>query len=365
MEVKDNYYAIVMAGGKGERFWPQSRSSHPKQLLRLIGNLTLIEQTVNRLTPLVKPENIIVITNQDYIAPMRSILTALPEDNIIGEPVGRDTAPCVALAAGIVKARSKDKNAVMMLLPADHIIRNTPAMLQVLDDSAQLAQQGDIVTIGVNPTFASTGYGYIHCGEKIAADTATTFFKSRGFKEKPDLKTAEQFLADKCYKWNSGMFIWSVGTIMQAFERYRPDLAACAECLQQAVEDDRLTEVLADKYEKCEKISIDYAVMEKVENVTVAECSFEWDDVGSWTALRNQIRPRENNNVVRGLFESLDATNCIIAGDSKHLIAAIDVDDLIIVHTDDATLVCNAKSAQRIKELVHRLSEKPETRRFI
>ena len=154
MMIKDNYYAVVMAGGKGERFWPQSRTSHPKQLLRLIGNLTLIEQTVARLMPLVKPENIIVITNHDYIAPMQALLTNLPQDNRIGEPFGRDTAPCVALAAGVVMARAKDKNAIMMLLPADHVIRDTDSMLRVLDDSAKVALEGNIVTIGVNPSLA-------------------------------------------------------------------------------------------------------------------------------------------------------------------------------------------------------------------
>jgi mannose-1-phosphate guanylyltransferase len=362
---KDNYYAVVMAGGKGERFWPQSRTSHPKQLLRLIGNLTLIEQTVARLMPLIKAENIIVITNHDYIAPMRSLLTNLPEENIIGEPVGRDTAPCVALAAGVVMARAKDKNAIMMLLPADHVIRDTDSMLKVLDDSAKVALEGNIVTIGVGPSFASTGYGYIQCGERLEIDSETAFFKSLGFKEKPDSPTAEKFIADDCYKWNSGMFVWSVNTIIKAFKKYVPSLAKSVVAFQHATEQGKLETVLAEEYKHCEKISIDYAVMEKVDNVVVAECAFDWDDVGSWTALRNQIRPRQNNNVIRGKFESLGTSNCIVVGDTNHLITAIDVDDLIIIHTDDATLVCNAKSAQRIKELVHLLGEKPETRRFI
>jgi mannose-1-phosphate guanylyltransferase len=363
--IKDNYYAVVMAGGKGERFWPQSRTSHPKQLLRLIGNLTLIEQTVARLMPLIKPENIIVITNHDYIAPMRSLLTDLPQENIIGEPVGRDTAPCVALAAGIVMARSQDKNAVMLLLPADHIIRDTESMLKVLDDSAKVALEGNIVTIGVNPSFASTGYGYIQCGEQLPQDSETSFFKSLGFKEKPDLATAEKFIAEECYKWNSGMFAWTVDTILNAFKQHAPALAKSAIVLQKAAKKGNLDAVLAEEYPQCERISIDYAVMEKVDNVVVAECAFDWDDVGSWTALRNQIRPRENNNVIRGMFESIDASNCIVVGDANHLITAIDVDNLIIIHTDDATLVCNAKSAQRIKELVHILGEKPETKRFL
>ena len=361
----EHFYAIVMAGGKGERFWPQSRVSHPKQLLRLIGNLTLIEQTVERLLPLVKPENIIVITNQEYVAPMCSLLSQIPAENIIGEPVGRDTAPCVALAAGMVRSRAGTDAAVMMLLPSDHVIRDSDAMLEVLADSAEVAAKGNIVTIGINPSFASTGYGYIHCGEEVPGKLKTRFFKSRGFKEKPSLETAEKFLAEKCYKWNSGMFLWTVGTIMKAFKQHAPDLYNAAVAFEKADTNGTIATELRERYEKCNKISIDYAVMEKVDNVVIAECSFDWDDVGSWTALRNQIRPSENNNVVRGLFEGIDSKNCIVVGDSKHLIAAIDVEDLIIVHTEDATLICNAKSAQRIKELVQKIGATPELAKFL
>jgi len=362
----NNFYAVVMAGGKGERFWPQSRVNHPKQLLRLIGNLTLLEQTVERLKPLVPAENILIITNKDYVAPMQSLLTNLPAENIIGEPVGRDTAPCVALAAGIVRAKAENDDAIMFLLPADHVIRNVQAMRDELEDCAKLAGGKDsIVTIGVNPTSASTGYGYIKCGEQLSDGTNTKFFKSLGFKEKPNIETAEKFVRDGNYKWNSGMFVWSVKTIMDAFKQHAPHLEAMAKRFTEASLQNNIECAMADEYKKCDKISIDYAVMEKVEDVIIAECSFDWDDVGSWTALRNQVRPDEKNNVVRGLFEGIDSANNIVVSDSKHLIAAIDVEDLIIVHTDDATLVCNAKSAQRIKELVHTLGLNPELSKFI
>lgn len=361
----DNIFAVVMAGGKGERFWPQSRASHPKQLLSLIGNLTLIEQTVDRLSPFVKPENTIVLTNKDYVAPMQSLLYSLPKENIIGEPVGRDTGPCVALATAIVKSKATNDNPVMLLLPADHVIRNSRAMLAVLKDSCELAEDGSIVTIGVNPTFPSTGYGYIQCGDKCDTSTDTSFFKSKGFKEKPTIEVAENFLKDGSYKWNSGMFVWSAKTVYSAFQEYAPKLAELTDGLEKAARGNDFINELNDIFPSAEKISIDYAIMEKVDNVIVAECSFDWDDVGSWTALRNQIRPEQNNNVVRGLHVGLDSEDCIIVGDSKHLITTVDVKDLIIVHTDDATLVCNAKSAQRIKELVHLLGEKPEMAKFI
>ncbi|MDD5596841.1 MAG: sugar phosphate nucleotidyltransferase [Victivallaceae bacterium] len=362
----NNFYAVVMAGGKGERFWPQSRVNHPKQLLRLIGNLTLLEQTVERLNPLVPSENILIITNQDYVAPMRSLLKNLPAENIIGEPVGKDTAPCVALAAGIVQAKAGNDNAVMFMLPADHVIRNTKAMRTELEDCAELAAESDnIVTIGVNPASASTGYGYINCGGQIASPDGTRFFKSLGFKEKPNIETAEKFFENGNYRWNSGIFIWSLKTILEAFRKHAPYLESMARRFNEAFVKGDIDRVMTDEYDKCDKISIDYAVMEKVDNVVVAECSFDWDDVGSWTALRNQLRPDKDNNVVRGLFRGLDCRNNIVVGDTKHLVAAIDVEDLIIVHTDDATLVCNAKSAQRIKELVHNLGFYPELSSFL
>ncbi|MDD5727784.1 MAG: sugar phosphate nucleotidyltransferase [Victivallales bacterium] len=361
-----NFYAVIMAGGKGERFWPQSRTDHPKQLLRLIGNLTLLEQTVERLKPLVPAENILIITNQDYLAPMRSLLSDLPPENIIGEPAGRDTAPCVALATGIVSVKSGNADAVMFLLPADHVIRNVAAMRTQLEDCARVAgDTGNVVTIGVNPATASTGYGYIKCGERLAEDSGTKFFAGLGFKEKPDVETAEKFLAAGNYKWNSGIFIWSVKTVRAAFRKHAPYLEDMTEKFSRAFARHDIDQAMADEYAACDKISIDYAVMEKIENVIVAECAFDWDDVGSWTALRNQLRPDRQNNVVRGLFENLDSRNNIVVGDSKHLIAAVDVKDMIIVHTDDVTLVCNAKSAQRIKELVHKLGTNPELAKFL
>jgi len=230
-----NFYAVVMAGGKGERFWPQSRINHPKQLLRLIGNLTLLEQTIERLRPLVPDENILIITNQDYLAPMRSLLSNLPPENIIGEPIGRDTAPCVALAAGIINAKAGNNDAVMCLLPADHVIRDVEAMRSELEDCARMAaENNNIVTIGVNPSSASTGYGYIKCGEPVSTGSGTKFFNSLGFKEKPNIETAENFLAAGNYKWNSGIFIWSVKTIRNAFRKHAPYLEHMAENFSKA-----------------------------------------------------------------------------------------------------------------------------------
>lgn len=364
MEMKD-IFAVIMAGGKGERFWPQSRISRPKQFLRLVGDLTLIEQTVERLKAMVNLENIIIITNRDYVAPMQSLLSELPKNNIIGEPVGKDTAPCIALASALIRSKTDSENVIMLTLPSDHIIRDTDALINVLKDSTEMARKGKIVTIGVNPTFPSMGYGYVQCGNPIQTGLSTRFFESKGFKEKPNYITAQKFLSEGNYKWNSGMFVWSLSTIIHAFRKYAPELAKAAEVLKKAAQKGELEKRLEVEYSKLERISIDYAVMEQAENVIIAECSFDWDDVGSWTALRNQMRPSENNNIITGLHIGLDTTDCIIVGDAKHLISTIDVRDLIIVHTEDATLVCHTKSAQRIKQLVQDMSSKPELSRFL
>ncbi len=364
-----NFYAVVMAGGRGERFWPQSRASRPKQMLRLLGSLTLIEQTVARLHPLIPRENILVITNNDYVGPMRSLLTNLPPENIIGEPFGRDTGPCVAMAAGMVRNLcGNNEKAVMIMLPSDQMIDNCEAMRQVLSDAGETAANNSkIVTIGINPTYASTGYGYIKCGAPIQSESQTRFFHSLGFKEKPNVETAERMLSEGNYRWNSGIFIWSLGSITNAFERYAPALNEMAKAIAAACAEDRLQETMLEEYRKSAKISIDYAVMEKLppEDMCVAESTFGWDDVGSWNSLRNQLKPDGNNNVVRGLFQGVDVHNSIIVGESDHLIAAVDVQDLVIVHTDDATLVCNAKSSQRIKELVALISKNPELEKFV
>lgn len=359
-------YAVVMAGGKGERFWPQSRNSHPKQLLRLIGNLTLIEQTVDRLFPLIAPERVIVVTNEEYVAPMRSLLSNLPPKNIIGEPAGRDTAPCLTIAAAVIREISGSENSVMIALPADHIIRKKEEFQQNLRDSADMAaKSGKILTIGVNPTFPSTGYGYIRCGDKPQSLGKTLFYDSLGFKEKPNSALAEKFAADKAYRWNSGIFVWTLSAFFKALDKYAPELGKMAKNIQKACKEDKLAAGMEAEYKNCPRISVDYAVMEKADNVAVAESSFDWDDVGSWTALRNQIRADADNNVIRGLHESIDTKNCIVVSDPKHLVATVDVDNLIIVHTDDATLVCSSRSAQKIKDLVKEISTRPELSRFL
>ncbi len=362
---RDDVYTIIMAGGKGERFWPKSRIKKPKQLLNLVGEITLIEQTVKRLENLVPLNNIIIITNKLYEKSIADLLPNLPIENIIGEPEGRDTAPCVALATALVKRKTSEENALMILLPADAVIHDALSMTKVLSNAADVAKDGAVVTIGVNPTFPSTGYGYVKCGAKLATTTETLFYQSEGFREKPDAETAKEFLSDSSYKWNSGMFIWSLKTISDAFSKFTPKLADMIAEFAKPSSNEDFIKLLNDEFPKQEKISVDYAIMEKIENVVIAECTFDWDDVGNWPALRNQLDTDKNNNTVKANYIELNSKNNIIIGDKEHLIATIDVEDLIIVQTEDVTLICKEESAQKIKNIVQNLSKDEILKKYV
>ncbi len=363
MTPKDTY-AVIMAGGKGERFWPLSRASKPKQLLSLLGGRTMLEETVARLDPVIPTENIIVITNKSYEEDIRSLLAHLPEANIIGEPCGRDTAPCIALAAAFISAKNTNPNAAMIVLPADHVINDTESFQRVIEDCAKASAKGHIVTIGITPNSPSTAYGYIKCSSPIDLGTHTRFLAADKFIEKPDIETARALAGDPAFKWNSGMFAWSVSTIIAALHNSAQEIASKISIIKDAVLQDRLDKTLESVYTDFPKISIDYAVMEKSKAILVAECSFDWDDIGNWTALRNQISPDDNNNTVKGLHLGINTTDTIVYGDGSHLVATVGVKDLIIVQTNDATLVCSSESSQRIKEILRLAAENNELKRF-
>jgi mannose-1-phosphate guanylyltransferase len=365
---RDNFYAVIMAGGKGERFWPQSRIKKPKQLLNILGEKTLIEESVIRLRPIISEKNIIIITNKLYVEQIKKLFPNIPEDNIVGEPVGKDTAACIALAAALATSKSgKESNPVLAVLPADHIIKKTESFCKVLEESAEIASNSDkIITIGITPTEPSTGYGYIKYGEKYeSVNFPTHFYCVEKFFEKPDYETAVGFLKEGNFKWNSGMFLFSFKTIFDAFHKYLPEMANGINCMLQGASENNFENAVCDFFEICPKISIDYAVMEKADNILVAESTFEWDDVGSWTALKKHLQTDKNDNAVLGKFLQLKTNNCIVSTSSDHLVATIGVQNLIIVHTDDATLVCKEEDAQNIKELVHILSENSETKEYL
>jgi len=351
MKSSPHHYAVIMAGGGGERFWPMSRMRTPKQLLALVTKRTLIEETVARIAPLFRRENILIITNREQAPTIRRLLPSLPARNIIAEPMRRDTAAAVALSAAIVAKRNP--RGVMAVLPADHVIQDAPQYRRVLADCLAVAgKQNVLVTIGIKPTAPNTGYGYIETTARTrTARTRTRFFSVGRFVEKPDLATAKKYLATGRYRWNAGMFVWSVEAIQTALAKHMPALTAKLRRLDRAIDTPRFDAAVRRLYPTLERVSIDYGLMEKASNVVVADGAFAWDDVGSWEALERHLPRDQDGNVARGHFVGLRSANNIVIGD-KRLIATLGVRDLIIVETKDATLVCHRSEAQKIKELV-------------
>ena len=344
-------WAVIMAGGYGERFWPMSRRKRPKQLLPIVGDKTMIQQTVQRLRPVIADARMVVVTNREQAALVRKQLPRVK--HVIAEPVGRNTAPCIALATAVI-ARL-DPKAVIVVVPADSWVGDTEKYRRVVRESLALAaQQNVLITIGIQPNSPHTGYGYIQVGSEFmvpGSKVTTKFWNANRFVEKPDRMTAEQFLASSEYRWNAGMFVWSAHAIQQAFEKLQPVMAqSCARLAATKLKN------FAREYQRLEKISVDYAIMEKADNVVVANGDFPWDDVGDWPAVGRHYVKDATGSVARGEFVGLDAKDCVVVGDKKHLVAAVGVRDLVIVHTPDATLVCHRNEAQKVRELVKKLA---------
>ena len=369
----NNRFVIIMAGGRGERFWPVSREKTPKQLISLFGDRTFLQQAVDRVLPLVPIKNILIITNAVQAPEVRKQLPKLPKENIIAEPVGRDTTAAVTLGAAIVGQRST--NAVMAVLPADHVIPEEKKFQQVLADAFDLAGRGQvIVTIGIKPTEPATGYGYIRTGNILPPPQGvksykTTFFKAEQFVEKPNFEKALEYLNSGQYRWNAGMFVWSFVTITQGLEKHQPEMAAaCQRWFVAAKNSAKLEKVLAKEYPEIKKISIDFALMEKAQNVVVADGAFEWDDLGSWNALSRHLKADAEGNCAVGDFIHVDAArNIIFDARTKNRtpIAVVGLRDSILVQTDDAVLLAHKSQAQKVKELVKKLAETKEYKKLV
>jgi mannose-1-phosphate guanylyltransferase len=355
-------WAVIMAGGYGERFWPKSRRKQPKQLLPIVGNKTMIQQTVERVRPLVSDARIVVVTNQEQAPLVRKQLPRVK--HIIAEPLGRNTAPCIGVAAAIIGKH--DPDAVMAVLPADSYIHDTEGYRRVVGDALKLAAaQNILLTIGIKPTSPQTGYGYIEVGEELTTTSATKFWKARRFVEKPDRATAEQFLASGDYRWNAGMFVWSFSAIEKAYRMHQDVLWNACLRIQASAGTKSFGRVLKREYLKMEKISVDYAIMEKAANVVVANGEFDWDDVGDWPAIGRHYEKDSSGNVARGEFVGLDTSDCIVVGDKKHIIATVGVRDLVIVHTPDATLICHKNDAQKVRDVVRKLVTEKKYKAFL
>jgi mannose-1-phosphate guanylyltransferase len=349
-------YAVIMAGGKGERFWPLSTSKHPKQLLALVGDKPLIAQAVDRLAGLVPPENVFVVTNADLVDATREAAPLLPTENIVGEPIGRDTAAAVACGGALVKAR--DENGVFAILTADQVMGDLDVFSATLKGGMDLAAQNDIlVTIGIEPTYPATGFGYIESGARFGTAEGIEFRQANRFVEKPDEATAAQYLETGKFYWNSGMFIWSVAALEKAFGAHCPAMLELMDTLTGYARDGKIVEGMDATYPELGKISIDYALMEKAGNIVMACGTFYWDDVGAWPALESHFEQDECGNTSIGQVESLDASGNIILSKDR-LTAVIGVSDLIVVQAEGVTLVCPKDRAQDIKKMVIALREK-------
>jgi mannose-1-phosphate guanylyltransferase len=344
-----------MAGGSGTRFWPLSRKSRPKQFLDIVSAKSMAEETVERLEPLVARRDVLTIADAGQTESLKRLLPRLPRKNFLVEPLARNTAPSLMLATARVWL--EDPEAVVAALAADHLIRDPARFRTVLEAGALAASKGDhIVTFGIPPTFPSTGYGYIHyAGEKSRKVSGEPFFPVLEFKEKPDLATAEVFLADGNYLWNSGMFLWRADTFARKLKRYAPVFYPYWERMLEALTK-KDKKALLRIFEEIPALSIDYALMEKARGVLVTKGDFGWSDVGAWSSLFD-VWPRDAaGNAVRGETVALESGNCLVHNPGK-LTALIGVNDLIVVDTGDALLICRRDLDQKVKDVVEVLKK--------
>ncbi len=346
--------AVILAGGSGTRLWPLSRRSRPKQLLRLFNGRSLLQETYQRLLSITAPEHIFIVALAEHLPAIADELPGLSPHNLIGEPVGRDTANAIALAASILHA--KDPATLMGVFTADHIIRPADRFAGVIEHGFEVARQfpDALVTFGVRPTSPHTGMGYIERSERVSPGV----HKVRAFKEKPDQATAEQYVTSGDYFWNSGMFIWRTATILQQLQHHLPQTYHAIEPLAAAWYTAAGQSNAARIYPTLQKISIDFAVMEKAPNELMIDADFEWLDVGHWTSLPAILSADADGNI-RALQRSaiLDGRHNILVSEDDHLIAAVGVDDIVIVHSPDATLVCRRDQVDKIKDLVAKLDK--------
>ena len=349
--MREKKTALIMAGGRGERFWPRSRQNMPKQFLSLTDDgKTMIQLTVERILPLVAMEDIFIVTNRGYRELVRAQLPELPEGNILCEPVGKNTAPCIGL--GAVHIAKKYGDAVMMVLPSDHLIKYTSLFLNTLTDACEVAEQGgNLVTLGIAPDCPETGYGYIKFQPEQTLGRA---FAVERFVEKPDLETAKAYLASEQYLWNSGMFIWKTSTILKNLQTYLPETYRGLYKIGEAIGKPMEEQVLEREFQAFEAESIDYGVMEKAKNIYILSGAFGWDDVGSWLAVSRIKRSNELGNVVEGNVVTVDTRDTIIQGGGK-LIAAVGLEDMIVVDSEDALLICEKAHAGDIKKVLENL----------
>ncbi|MFM9117591.1 MAG: mannose-1-phosphate guanylyltransferase [Planctomycetota bacterium] len=341
-------HAVIMAGGSGTRFWPQSRRALPKQFLKLAGARTMIQATVDRCRDWLPVDNITVVAGDSLVPTAITQLPELPERNFFAEPCARNTAPCIALAALQLVAR--DPDATMVVLPADHVIEPQAAFRQAVAQAAEIVTNDpqQLVLFGVRPTFPATGYGYIEQGpEGLLGSRAVA-----SFREKPDLPVAEEYLRRGTFLWNCGIFVWRAQRILDAIAEYQPGMRAGLDVLRRACGTADWQTAVATEFPRWPSISIDYAVLEHRPAISVLEAPFAWDDVGSWRAVQRLLGTDADANTIDGQQLGVETSGCIVRSSPDHLVATLGVRDLIIVHTPDATLVANKQDEESVRRLV-------------
>ena len=343
--------AVIMAGGRGERFWPKSRNNCPKQFLSLTSDgETMIQKTVKRLSPMVAPEDVFIVTNAAYTDLVKDQLPHVPAENILAEPCARNTAPCIAFAAAVIGRKYDD--AIMLVLPSDHLIGYEDIYVSTLKKAVKVAEQGkNLVTIGITPTYPETGYGYINFGKE-----AGSAYEVERFVEKPDLATAKKYLASGKYLWNSGMFVWKISSVMANLKEFMPDIYEGALRIGESFGTQSYTETLVKEFSAFTSESIDFGIMEKADDIYTLPGSFGWDDVGSWLAVERINETDDDKNYVDGDVITVDSKRTTICG-GKRLVAAIGTRDIIIVDTDDVLLVCSKNNTQDVKKVIAQLKE--------
>ena len=345
-----------MAGGVGTRFWPRSRNKRPKQLLKILDHNTMIQATVSRLKGLVSQDQICIVTTEPQIEEIKEQLPFLSLENLIVEPKGKNTAPCIGLSAIILKHR--DPNAVMAVLPADHRILDEQLFRKVLGAAEVIASKQDcLVTIGIHPTYPSTGYGYIQVNGKVDEINDIDIFKVKTFAEKPDLTTARSFLTSGDFLWNSGMFVWKAKSILREIEESLPELYDGLMEIEKYLGTKSQDEVIKKVYCTIKSISIDYGVMEQSKKVFVLKGEFDWNDVGSWEEIYKISKRDQDNNVIIGDHFTKDTSGCLIDSPNR-FIATLGLENLIVIDTDDALLICRRDMAQDVKDLVDAMKRK-------
>lgn len=349
----DKFYAVIMAGGRGERFWPLSSERLPKPFLPLLKGRTMIQETVERTRLLMPEERMFIVLSGDHLPTARQQLPDIPPENFIVEPFGRDTAACIGLASLYIG--KKDKDASVVVLAADHIIKGNDSFLDTISNALKFLMSNEsIITIGVQPKRPETGYGYIELGEHLETIGNQLFYRVGRFIEKPTLEVANHFLKSGQYFWNSGMFMWKNATIQQSLSLYMPQLWNGLMHINQSIGSAEEKGVIEREFSKFQKISIDYGVLEKSTQVVVVPADFGWDDVGTWSALERVHDLDESNNVILGQHVGIDTRNCIVFSQNQ-LVATQGVRDLVIVQAEGKILICSKEKAPHLKAIVRRV----------